>query len=162
MIKEIGNQTDIVNETDNVRAAVSSNRRREIEGSSISTDFSYRPENYIEAGFRIRVERRKDSFPSSPTLIDVNSLLLRLNISFEGRGRLRAEVERNELLVNNTENFLPFELTKGNLPGKNYFWRLNFDYRISDNLQSTLGYEGRLQGKGKVINTLRAEARAYF
>ena len=116
----------------------------------------------IEAGFRIRVERRTDDFPSAPTIIDVNSLMLRVNISFEGKGRLRAEIERNELTANTAENFIPFELTKGNLIGKNYFWRLNFDYRLSSNLQSTLGYEGRLQGTGKVVNTLRAEARAYF
>ena len=36
------------------------------------------------------------------------------------------------------------------------------DYRFSANLQGNLNYSGRLQGKGKVINTLTAEARAYF
>ncbi|MFO7445521.1 MAG: hypothetical protein R6W90_04105, partial [Ignavibacteriaceae bacterium] len=162
LVKEIGNQTDIVSVNDNVRANTASNRRREITGNSISTDFSYRPENYIEVGFRIRVEKKEDMFPDNPTIIDVNSLMLRVNVSFAGKGRLRAEIERNELTTNTTGNFIPFELTNGNLIGKNYFWRLNFDYRLAANLQSTLSYDGRLQGTGKVVNTLRAEARAYF
>ncbi|MBK7868736.1 MAG: hypothetical protein IPJ75_18035 [Ignavibacteriales bacterium] len=85
-----------------------------------------------------------------------------MNFSFAGTGRVRFEVERTELIKNDTENFLPFELTNGNLVGKNYFWRLNFDYRISANLQSTLGYDGRSQGGGKVIHTARAEVRAFF
>jgi hypothetical protein len=162
LVKEIANETNLVNESDNVGANITSNRRRQIDGNSMSTDFSYRPENYVEVGFKIKVERREDVFPEIPTVIDGNSLMLRLNFSFEGKGRLRVEIERNELTANTTENYIPYELTNGNTIGKNYFWRLNFDYRISSNLQSTLSYDGRLQGGGKAINTLRAEARAYF
>jgi hypothetical protein len=72
------------------------------------------------------------------------------------------EIERNELNANTTENFIPYELTNGNQIGKNYFWRLNFDYKLSSFLQTTLSYDGRVQGANKVIHTARAEARAYF
>jgi hypothetical protein len=80
----------------------------------------------------------------------------------ESIGRLRFELERNELNSNNKIEFLPFEITKGNVVGKNYFWRAFFDYRISEIIQTSVNYDGRLQGKGKVINTFRAEARAFF
>ncbi len=80
----------------------------------------------------------------------------------QDQGRLRIEVERTELVTNATENFLPFEVTGGNQVGKNFFWRLNFDYRLSGNLQSTVSYDGRLQGSSRAIHTARAEVRAYF
>ncbi len=162
LIKEISNQTDIVNESDNVSANESSNRRRMVTNNNIASDFSYRPVRSIEVGFRIKVGRSEDTFPISPTAIDLNSQMLRFNLSFLGTGRLRVELERNELIANTTQNLIPFELTGGNQIGKNYYWRVNFDYRLSANLQTTLSYDGRLQGGGRAIHTARAEARAYF
>lgn len=162
LVKEISNQTDIVNQIDNVSAPQNSNRKRQISGNNITSDFSYRPIRSIEVGFRIKVGRNQDSFPEKPTIIDINSILLRFNLSFLGTGRLRIEAERNELLANTSENFIPFEVTGGNQVGKNYYWRVNFDYRLSANLQTTLSYDGRLQGSSKIVHTARAEARAFF
>lgn len=162
LIKEVSNQTDIVNVADNVSAGEKSNRRRNVTDNNISSDFSYRPVRNIEVGFKIKVGRTEDTFPAVPTVIDINSQMIRFNLSFLGTGRLRVELERNELIANTSQNFIPFELTSGNQIGKNYFWRLNFDYRLSSNLQTTISYDGRFQGKGRVIHTARAEARAYF
>jgi hypothetical protein len=57
---------------------------------------------------------------------------------------------------------VPFELTKGLVIGKSYFWTLNFEYRISNFIQATLNYFGRAEGRSKVIHTGTAEVRAYF
>ena len=162
LIKEFSNQTDIINEQDNVYAPVTSNRKRLINSNKVISDFSYRPERNIEVGFKIQVSRSEDNYPKSPTIIDNNSQALRFNFSFAGSGRLRMEVERSELIGKSNENFLPFELTRGNVIGKNYFWRLNFDYRLTANLQSTVNYDGRLLSGGKPVHTARAEVRAYF
>jgi len=162
MVKELSNQTDIVNRTDNVEAPQNSNRKRLISDNNINTDFSYTPARNIEVGFRIKVGRSTDEFPENPTIIDLNGQALRFILSLAGSGRLRIEIERNELISNNSENFLPFELTGGNFIGKNYFWRLNFDYRLASYLQSTVSYDGRLQGGNRAIHTARAEVRAYF
>lgn len=162
MVREFSIQTDLVNKDDNVYAPVSSNRRREINDNSIITDFSYRPERNLELGLKLSAGRKEDTLPETPTIIDENSQAIRLNLSFAGSGRLRMEVERIELIINTTENFLPFEVTGGNRIGKNYFWRLNFDYRLTNNLQSTVSYDGRLQGNSRAIHTARAEVRAYF
>ena len=162
LIKEVSNQTDIVNQSDNVSAGEKSNRRRSVTNNNISSDFSYRPVRNIEVGFKIKVGRSEDVFPENPTVIDLNSQLLRFNLSFLGTGRLRVELERNELIANTTQNFIPFELTGGNQIGKNYYWRLNFDYRLSANLQTTISYDGRILGSSRAIHTARAEARAYF
>lgn len=162
MVKEISNQTDIVNQIDNARAPENSNRIRQINSNSITSEFSYRPERNIEVGFRLKVGRSEDSYPQTPTIIDLNSQLIRLNLSFLGAGRLRLEIERNELNANTIQNYIPYELTNGNQVGKNYYWRLNFDYRLTAFLQTTVSYDGRVQGGSKVIHTARAEARAYF
>lgn len=162
LIKEVSNQTDIINTTDNVSAPQPSTRNRQISDNNLTTDFSYRPVGTIEVGFKLKVGKSEDTFPESPTVIDLNSQLIRLNLSFAQTGRLRAEVERTELIANTLENIIPFEMLNGNQLGKNYYWRLNFDYRVASFLQTTLSYDGRLQGGGKVVHTARAEARAYF
>jgi len=162
MIEEITNQTDIVFEDDNLRAAIVSNRNRLVTNSNISSDFSYRPEKNIEVGFKIKVGRSIDEFPAKPTTIDINSQTIRFNLSFAGEGRLRIELERNELTGNSNDNYIPFEITAGNLLGKNYFGRLSFDYRISNNLQSSVNYEGRSQGGSPAVHTARGEIRAFF
>ena len=162
MIKEISNQTDIVNQIDNVSAPENSNRIREINSNNIISEFSYRPDRNIEVGFRIKVGKSEDTHPEIPTIIDMNSMLLRFNLSFLSTGRLRIEIERDELIANTDENIIPYELTNGNQIGKNYYWRLNFDYKLLTFLQTTISYDGRLQGESRVVHTARAEARAYF
>jgi hypothetical protein len=77
-------------------------------------------------------------------------------------GRLRIELERTELVAKTNGNLIPFEMTKGNYIGKNYYFRINFDYRLGNNLQSLINYDARLQGTNKIIHTLKAEARAFF
>ncbi|MGE5401648.1 MAG: hypothetical protein ACM3S2_14700 [Ignavibacteriales bacterium] len=162
MVEEVSNQTDIINQADNLISTNSLSRARMLTGNTFSTDFSYRPVKNIEAGLKLTTARLQDDLPVNPTVINQNSQNFRFTLSFAGTGRLRLEVERNELLANTELNYIPFEMTKGNFIGKNYFWRFNFDYRFAGNLQSTIGYDGRVQGKGGVIHTARAEVRAFF
>jgi len=162
LLKEVGNQTDLETKTDALNAGVSSNRSRALERNGITSDFSYRPERNIEVGFKFSSYKNTDSYPVKPTILFSNGQAVRINISFSGYGRLRAELERNELSVNTNENYLPYELTAGNVVGKNYLWRLFFDYRIGANLLSTANYDGRKLGGGKVIHTARVEVRAFF
>lgn len=163
MIQEMSNQTDLVSTNDFNIAPITSNRARMITDNNITSDFSYRPERNIEVGFKIKTGRSTDEYPVKPTVMNLNSQLLRFNLSFAGTGRLRIEIERDELNANVDKNVtLPFELLGANQLGKNYFWRFNFDYRMSANLQSTVSYDGRIQSGNKAVHTLRAEVRAYF
>ncbi len=162
LIQEVSNQTDYTVITDNVAAPASSSRNMEVDGEELVTDFSYRPFRSVEIGFKVRVERSTDYYPEKPTIIDVNAITLRVNFSFAGKGRLAIEGERGEYLANTDENYIPFEILRGNFIGKNYYIRLNFDYRISQNLQTSVYYTGRAQGGNKFIHTMKAEARAFF
>lgn len=161
-VKEITNQTEYQNTIDNVSAPASSGRARTVTGNEISSDFSYRPINILEVGFVIKTGRQEDIYPATPTVLDKNTLILRVNLSFAGKGRVRMEAERTELTANTEDNAIPFEITGGNYIGKNYYIRLNFDYRLASNLQTSVSYDGRSPAGSKFIHTFKAEARAYF
>ncbi|KUO62339.1 hypothetical protein APF79_07455 [bacterium BRH_c32] len=162
LIKEINNQTDIVFTNDNLISQNSINRARQLSNQELTTDFSYKPVSFLEVGFKIKVGENKDSYYLTPTTIDLNSFSLRNTFFFTGIGRLRIELERTELVAKTNGNLIPFEMTKGNYIGKNYYFRINFDYRLGNNLQSLINYDARLQGTNKIIHTLKAEARAFF
>ncbi|MDQ7818478.1 MAG: hypothetical protein RDU14_15745 [Melioribacteraceae bacterium] len=162
MISEINNQTEFTNQIDNLDSPPSTNRAREVNRNDITTEFSYRPVNNIEAGLKIQVGRSEDYLPVNKTIVDLNSVIIRMAYSIANIGRLRLEAERTELLSNTLTVNIPFEITRGNVIGKNYFWRVFFDYRIASYVQTSFSYDGRLQGGGRVIHTMRAEARAYF
>jgi hypothetical protein len=57
---------------------------------------------------------------------------------------------------------VPFELTGGRVEGKTWLWHGGFDYRISQFVQASVGYDGRKEGKRSVAHTARAEVRAFF
>ncbi|VAX17281.1 hypothetical protein MNBD_IGNAVI01-264, partial [hydrothermal vent metagenome] len=162
MVKEISNQTDLINQTDNVDTEINNFRARQLNINNLVSDFSYRPVQSIEVGFKFSYGRSVDNLPSKPTILDNNSQLIRFTFSFANKGRLRLEAERNEVSDNGTTNDIPFEMLRGNVIGNNYFWRVNFDYRIAKNLQITLNYNGRRQGEGRIVHNMRSEARAYF
>ncbi|NOX65778.1 MAG: hypothetical protein GXO85_08255, partial [Chlorobi bacterium] len=148
--------------TDNVDTEINNFRARQLNINNLVSDFSYRPIQSIEVGFKFSYGRSIDNLPAKPTILDNNSQLIRFTFSFANKGRLRLEAERNEVSDNGTTNDIPFEMLRGNVIGNNYFWRVNFDYRIAKNLQITLNYNGRRQGEGRIVHNMRSEARAYF
>lgn len=162
LIKELLNQTEFVNKTDFVEAQINSNRNRSLLSNELTTEFSYRPYARWEIGLKFVTGISDDSYPQTPTEISYNSQELRINYSFFTKGRIRGELERNEYVVNTSDNYIPFEITKGNSIGKNYILRLIFEYKIGTNLQTTVNYMGRFHGTGRLLNTFRAEARAFF
>ncbi len=162
LISEITNQTEFTNEIDNLISPQSSGRARTVSRNNLNTDFSYRPVRNVEIGFKIQTGTNTDSYPKTPTKVDMNSVLLRTNISFQNFGRLRFEIERTELISSSSSANIPYEITRGNVVGKNYFWRAFFDYKIASYIQTSLNYDARLQGSNRVIHTMRAEAKAYF
>ncbi|NUN08739.1 MAG: hypothetical protein HUU54_06130 [Ignavibacteriaceae bacterium] len=162
LIAEIAMQADFINSTDHLNSVKNLIRNRRIEGNNIMLDLSYRPIRSVEVGLLLKTGRNEDIFPDKPTVMDNNAQTFRMIISLGGIGRIRAELERNEILLNKTDDNIPFELTGGNSPGKNYFARFNMDYRIAQNLQSTAAYDARKLGGSRIIHNFRGEVRAFF
>jgi hypothetical protein len=163
---EIGNQTDIVNKLDRVNSSQPSSRERDISSNSLTSDFSYRPEIQWEIGFNFSVSRSVDNFNLDNTTADINGQGIRVTYGILGVGQLRSEFSREEVVVSNIHSDpirgIPFELTNGSAIGKNYLWQLAFDYRINQNMQVSLQYNGRSEGGRPPVHLARAEARAFF
>jgi len=159
LIKEISNQIDFVQKIDNLAASQFSNRVRSVNLNSLALDWSYRPEQNIEVGFKFGVGQASNF---DTTTADLNDQSVRVLYSLLGQGQARIEVGREEVILAKATGVLPFELTNGKVTGKTWLWRAALDYRITNFIQSTVTYDGRIEGGGHPVHTASAEVRAFF
>jgi hypothetical protein len=154
--------TDYVTEIERNLAPGIEIRNWNINTEGVTSEIIYKPNTSVEAGFKVQLKRANDFYPVVPTQADINVQTFRLTYSFSGKGTLRSEISRNEALISVNPAFVPFDLTKGLVIGKSYFWTMNFEYRISNFIQATINYFGRAEDRSKVIHTGTAEIRAFF
>lgn len=166
LVREIANQTEYSNKVNRVGATGPTLRERDIVSDVLNSDFSYRPEREWEIGFKLEVGQATDRFPVIPTTADWNEQALRVVYGFVTRGQVRGEIKREEVSLLSTSadpnRVLPFELTAGKVVGKTFQWSAVLDYRINQNVQVMLNYNGRTEGKRSPVHFARAEARAFF
>jgi hypothetical protein len=159
LVKEISNQTDVAWKQDNLASAELSTRVRGVSSGFVTSDWSYRPEQRLELGFVLG----GGSAQNFDTLqADINTQSVRLVYSFEGKGQLRAEMAREEVVLSRSANFFPFELTDGRAQGLTWLWHLTCDYRLTQFIQASLSYDGRSERNVNAVHTARAEVRAFF
>jgi len=162
IVPEIANQIDFVNRTDGVSGLASSPRLRDIVSNGFTYDLSYRPQQNAELGFKLDVSRAKDRLPVPELRADLNAQSVRIVYAFQGTGQARAELVREEVQLPRSVDTFPFELTGGRVSGKTWIWRGAFEYRMTQFLQATMNYEGRIEGGSSPVHTARAEVRAFF
>jgi hypothetical protein len=162
LIQEIANQTEYEHRIDQVAASKYNSRVRNISGNSLMSDWAYRPYTNIELGFKFSIERSENRDESSNSVADINTQGVRLIYSIQERGIARFEFNREEVVLSGMNFIIPFELTGGRFAGKTWLWRLSAEYRITNFLQSTLNYDGRIEGQARTIHAMRAEVRAFF
>lgn len=166
LLPEIGNQTEYINKRDRLLTLLSSNRRRDLSSDEFKTEFSYRPFSEWELAFGIAMSSVSDGLAGKRTQADLNDQFLRLTYSMSSMGQLRLELQREEAHVAGTQgnapNLYPFELTNGRVIGKTYQWRMATDYRMSQYVQVSISYDGRVEGSRSPVHTARAEAKAFF
>ncbi|MFQ3607745.1 MAG: hypothetical protein SNJ55_03820 [Chloroherpetonaceae bacterium] len=172
---ELGFELNLISAYNRSRAAglegtsfVETGRQFEINSVSVSPDISYRPFQDLEFGVRALFEQRVDERPAQTlggvsAKADINSQQLRSTYSFRGKGRLNAQIERLQTTLRDADFFnAVFELTGGNAIGTSVIWRIDADYRISNYITASGGYDGRALPIGRTIHTARAEVRAVF
>jgi hypothetical protein len=162
LIPEVANQIDYVNKVDRVSGGDVVNRQRDVQSDALTLDFSYRPEQQIELGWKLDVSRSDDAFQSPRLSADFNAQTIRFVYAFRGAGQMRLETSREEIILNRSAEVIPFELTGGRIVGKTWLWRLTFDYRVTQFIQANINYDGRLEGARSPVHTARAEVRAFF
>lgn len=155
-------QFEYVNKADRNIAPVNSLRNRNIYSNGLNSDLTYRPIQQIESGLQINISRATDFYPAISTRADINQQILRFIYSFASSGRVRLEVERDEINMSSSNTTFPYELTNGKSAGKSYYWKIIFDYNITKNIQANVNYDGRSEGNNKVIHTGKAQVTAFF
>lgn len=161
-LKEFANQSEINFNRNEITSSNYLLRNFNIRGVNFSSKIFYYPYVNVETAFKLELNSSKDFYPVIPTELKLNTQELSLSVMFSLRGKISLSVERTEMLINQTQNYLPFELTRGYLPGKNYIWRILTDYQFGSGIQTSFVYDGRVQGKNNPIHTATAEIRAYF
>jgi hypothetical protein len=172
---ELGFELNLLSSYNRSRAAgltgasfVETGRQFEINTVSVSPDISYRPFQDLEFGFRANFEQRVDERPAKTlggvsAKSNINSQQIRSTYSFRGKGRLNAQLERLQTTLRDADFFnAVFELTGGNAIGTTLIWRIDADYRVSNYITASGGYDGRALPIGRTIHTARAEVRAVF
>lgn len=166
LVPEFGNQTDFASKNDRVLASIPSSRERDLESNALGTEFSYRPEQQLETAITLGVTRVANRLNGQASVADINEQGTRVVYGLPNVGQLRAELKREEVTLNNVTvdplRPLPFEFTNGKAIGKTFLWQFTFDYRINQNVQVSMNYNGRTEGGGSPIHTARVEARAFF
>lgn len=162
LIPEVSNQIDLTNKDDALADPLLPSKERNIAGNDVTLDFSYRPEQDLEIGMKFEVARSHDYLTDETIQADLNVQSVRAVYAFRGAGQARAEFGREEMQLSNVPSSFPYELTGGRVAGITWIWRGALDYRITQFLQATVNYEGRIEAAGTPVHTARAEMRAFF
>jgi hypothetical protein len=159
LIKEFTNQVDISRKSDLLSSSLLSNRVRGIFATSFVTDWTYRPEQHIELGFKLGFG---DASNFDTTTVSLNDQSVRFQYAIAERAQMRIEMVREEVTLETREAQLPFELTNGKVLGKTWLLQIGMDYRISQVVQASLSYDGRSERGRGIVHTAKAEVRAFF
>lgn len=162
LIQEVVNIIEYENKTDFLSAEVVSYRVRNIFGNSISSDWIYKPDRRIEIGFKIRLGKLENKQFNINDISNINTQNIRFSYSFNEKGVLRCEFNREEVVFEGIGKMIPYELTEGRIIGKTYLWRVGAEYRITNYIQANFGYDGRKEARYRVMHQMRGEVRAFF
>ncbi|MHB1049762.1 MAG: hypothetical protein ACYC09_06770 [Bacteroidota bacterium] len=161
---DLFNQTDIVWKDDNAITSSLLNQSRQIGTIAVITDISYKPETFIELGFKLETSQSTDRPGALPVIADYNGQSFRIVYGFRGNGQIRSDFSREEVVVQSQPvNYsIPYELTSGRETGKQFLWSIASEYRFTGNIQFSAQYNGRTTRSAGIIHTGRMEVRAFF
>ncbi|MFC1501992.1 hypothetical protein ACFL6A_01105, partial [bacterium] len=136
---------------------------RNIQSDGCIAEVSYRPKQKIEFALKARAAWSRDLFPDPVTEATSVFIIPRFGYSFKGRGHLRAELEFGEVRSSPSDRTLPYEMLKGDQPGRTFRWTILMTYRISGHVMATFNYRGRQEPwRKRLYQTGQVEIRAFF
>jgi len=160
--KKLSTQIDLQNRHEEKRYKIPGRSDKDILSTDVGIDLSYRPRQKLELALKSKFTKAKNR-SANPLEVNFLALTPRVNYSFRGKGRLRAEIEFNKVDVFPVNSIVPYEMVSGNRGGTNLRWLTSFDYNVSRYMRASVSWNGRYEEYlGKPIYTVRAEMRAYF
>jgi len=150
------------------------NRPHETAITSLLSEWSYHPQDSrFDYGLKLEGALAKEHAFLPTATSFYNGEALRAAYAFISKARIRAEIERNELLfrdINLSTLSLPYSFTGGRTQGITWLWKLALDYNIGSGVVATITYDGRnvqnafgdTPGERQTIHNARGEIRASF
>lgn len=127
------------------------------------------PELNVQLGAKLRLsggyayQRRENQEESAPALTQAHKLILQSRWNLREFNNLNARLELVYLAENGeAPPAVQFELRQGLQPGSNAVVQLLATFRILQNVELSLTYDGRVAGGTPPIHTGRVQVRAFF
>jgi len=161
---DIQDRVDLAVKRDRSLGDVITARNRDIVRISGSNDLTYRLDRTWELGIQVGISRSENGIPGNTGIADLNEQGLRVTYGVPSRGSVRAEIRREEItLANSTPaTVVPYEMTGGRPVGRSWLLDVRSDIRLTDIIQLSAVYAGRVETGSEIIHTARIEARAVF
>ena len=115
----------------------------------------------IQTGYKYDIRNNSEKYGGEKAIAHNINLDVRYNIITTGSINVRttfADIQYNGI----SNSSLAYTMLDGLQNGKNWLWQVNFDKRISKNIEMSLQYEGRKPASAPTVHTGRATVRAIF
>lgn len=125
--------------------------------------FSYQPGTTFRISLNYRYSEKRNAGDLGGETATVQKFGTELKLSKLSKGSFLTEA--NYIRINysgNVSSAVGYDMLEGLKPGQNFTWRVSWQRSLAQNLQLTLGYEGRKTPDNKVIHTGTAQVRAVF
>jgi hypothetical protein len=110
-----------------------------------------------------RYENRENTLSAVPEKALQHVVVNEFKYNFLSAGSISTKATFSRIQYNGqAQTSLGYIMLDGLLPGNNWLWSVQFERRLSRNVEMSLEYEGRQSATNKSIHTGRATVRAIF
>ncbi|HET6993136.1 MAG TPA: hypothetical protein VFJ43_17510, partial [Bacteroidia bacterium] len=125
--------------------------------------FSIQPGTTFRVSFSYRYSQKYNTPDLGGEAATVQKLGTELKFSKLSKGSFLAEADYVAIKYNGVESSaIGYDMLEGLKTGNNFTWKVSWQRSLAQNLQLTLGYEGRKTPGNKFIHTGSAQVRAIF
>lgn len=125
------------------------------------TSVFHRNQVRVQSGYKYDIRKNSPKYGGEVAVANNMNLEIRYNILTTGSINVRGTY--TNIRFNGVSNSsLGYTMLDGLQNGKNYLWQINFDKRVSKNIEMSLQYEGRQPAGTPTVHTGKATVRAIF
>jgi hypothetical protein len=140
-----------------------STRNFRIKYYEVEPRFSYQPGTTFRLSFSYRYSDKRNAADLGNEKAQVQKFGTELKLNKLSKGSLLAEFNYFRMDYTGTvSSAVGYDMLEGLKPGQNFTWKIAWQRSLAQNLQLTLGYEGRKTPNANMIHTGTAQVRAVF
>ncbi len=129
----------------------------------IEPKFSIQPGTTFRVSFDYRISQKHNAPDLGNEAATVQNFGTEIKMSKLSKGSFTAGANYVNIKYNGLENSaVGYDMLEGLKTGQNLTWKVSWQRSLADNLQLTLGYEGRKTPGVKTVHTGTAQVRAIF